>query len=121
MKKEIKTYSVVCDCCEKELHDNGIRKNNGEFSEPYVTQGDIDLCYMCSGKIFYRDIVKKIPEETLRGFITSLREESGFLDNSITMPDIALYHNEIVAKEQNNTLSTLEDLGKLNTNNLKDL
>lgn len=73
MKKEIKTYSVVCDCCEKELHDNGIRKNNGEFSEPYLKRGNIDLCLECAGKIFYKEVVRGISELKLKEFINSLK------------------------------------------------
>jgi hypothetical protein len=74
MRKEVKKYTTVCDSCETELYDSGVRSNGGRFEEPYLKHGEIDLCYTCAGKIFYRDIIKKIPEDKLQEFINSLKK-----------------------------------------------
>ena len=106
MKKEIVKYEVVCDSCEKELHDFGVRTNGRKFEEPYLKQGDIDLCYECAGKIFYRDIVKKIPEEKLKEFINSLRNTNSNPFNIMPQPDMTLFKNEVRTEA---TLSSLDE------------
>jgi len=75
-KKEVKT---VCDCCLKELTDIDIWANNESFRELYLkrTQDNIDLCYTCAGKIFYREVQQKVPTEKMREWIKSLRKVEG--------------------------------------------
>jgi len=108
MKKEIVKYEVVCDCCEKELYDSGARTNGGKFEEPYLKHGNIDLCYKCAGKIFYRDIVQKIPEEKLKEFIESLRNASPQFDLGIDI-DMTLFKNESKVEREKATLSSLDE------------
>jgi len=76
MKKEIKTYTTVCDICEQELH------NHGRFEEPYFNKNNFDLCYICAGKLFAAQIGNKISEEKLQGMIEKakilLNSESPF-------------------------------------------
>ena len=106
MKKEIVKYEVVCDSCEKELYDSGVRTNGGKFEESYLKHGNIDLCYECAGKIFYRDIVKKIPEEKLKEFINSLRNINSNPFDIIPQPDTMLFKNRVRTEA---TLSSLDE------------
>ena len=106
MKKEIVKYEVVCDSCEKELYDPGVRTNGGKFEESYLKHGNIDLCYECAGKIFYRDIVKKIPEEKLKEFINSLRSINSNPFDIIPQPDTMLFKNRVRTEA---TLSSLDE------------
>jgi len=69
MKKEIKKYTTVCDICEQELFDSGVRSNNGSFEEPYFNRFDIDLCYTCAGKLFATQIGNKLSGEKLQEMI----------------------------------------------------
>ena len=84
MKKEIKKYTVVCDICETELFDNGIRTNCGKFEEPYFKSlsGKIDLCYTCAGKLFATQIAIKLPEAKLAEMAEKTRKRIGS-DNSL--------------------------------------
>jgi len=109
MKKEIIKYKVVCDCCEKELYDSHTRTNGGKFEEPYLKHGNIDLCYECAGKIFYRDIVQKIPEEKLKEFIESLRNSSNNIFNIVPQPDMTLFKNDTKDERKKATLSSLDE------------
>ena len=114
MKKEIVKYEVVCDCCEKELYDSGTR-TNGKFGDSYLKKGNIDLCYECAGKIFYRDIVQKVPEEKLREFIDSLRNSNNSICNITAQPDIMLFKDstknvkDIKGARERATLSSLDE------------
>ena len=74
MKKEIKHYTTVCDICEEELHDSCIRKNDGSFQEPYFSLDDIDLCYICAGKLFAIQIGTKLSKEKLLEMIKKTKE-----------------------------------------------
>jgi len=112
MKKEIVKYEVVCDCCEKELYDSDIRTNGGRFEDQYLKKGNIDLCYECAGKIFYRDIVQKVPEEKLREFIDSLRSSNNNIFNITAQPDIMLFKDNsecIKGTRERATLSSLDE------------
>jgi len=84
MKKEIKKYTVVCDICETELFDNGIRTNCGKFEEPFFKSlsGKIDLCYTCAGKLFATQIAIKLPEVKLTEMVEKTRKRIGS-DNSL--------------------------------------
>jgi len=73
MKKEIKKYTVVCDICEQELFDSGVRTNCGKFEEPYFKAHKIDLCYTCAGKLFATQIGNKISEEKLQEMVSKTR------------------------------------------------
>ena len=77
MRTEIKTYETVCDSCSSVLYDSGIRTNGGKFEEPYLKLGEIDLCYSCAGKIFYREVSRKVPEEKLMTWVKSLKKAVG--------------------------------------------
>jgi len=77
MKTEIKSYETVCDSCSTVLTDDGTRSNCGSFQEPYLKLGAIDLCYSCAGKILYRDVIKKVPEEKLAEWVKSLKKAEG--------------------------------------------
>jgi len=92
MIKVIKQEEIVCDCCETPLFDNGVRTNSGKFEEPFLRKDDVDLCYICAGKIFYREVVRKVPTDTLKEWITSLRksESSNPLgsDLELVLPEI---------------------------------
>jgi len=78
MKKEIKKYTTVCDICEQELFDSGVRSNDGRFEEPYFNRFDIDLCYDCAGKLFTTQIDNKLSEEKLTEMAEKTRKRIGF-------------------------------------------
>jgi len=73
MKKEIKKYTTVCDICEQELIDSGVRSNDGSFEEPYFNRFGIDLCYTCAGRLFVAQIGNKLSEEKLQEMISKTK------------------------------------------------
>jgi hypothetical protein len=75
MKKEIKTVSVVCDCCESTLVEKSTFLNDGSYQQSYVKYGDIDLCFTCTGKIFDINLKSKIPEEKLSQWVKDFRSK----------------------------------------------
>jgi hypothetical protein len=80
MKKEIKTYSTVCDCCENPLNECASVRNDGSYQNPYVSKGIFDLCHVCAGKIFDYFIVPKLSDEKIADMIKTMRGKTGNLD-----------------------------------------
>ena len=74
MKKEIVKYTTVCDICENELYDSGIRTNCGKFEEPYFKTHTFDICYVCAGKLFATQIGSKLTSEKLKEMIDRTRK-----------------------------------------------
>jgi len=87
MRKEIKTVSIVCDICETPLSDSNRDSslNESSIKEPYLKKGDIDLCFICAGKILTKNIIHKIPEETLSNFVNDFKKI-----NSIGIKDVPI-------------------------------
>jgi hypothetical protein len=120
MTKEKTEVSVFCDCCSRELKDLGIRTNCGRFQEPYLkrTQDDIDLCYTCAGKIFYREVEKKVNTEKMQEWIRSLRKaesqnplgedlvECTFLESIV---GVAKCSEQDIGLPVSNSLSSIDD------------
>lgn len=72
------TKTINCDVCGKILEDDGIRSNCGKFQEPFILlDNDIALDYSCAGKIFYREVLRKVPKEKLKEWINSLKKAEG--------------------------------------------
>jgi hypothetical protein len=122
MKKEKIEVSIFCDCCSKELYDNGIRKNDGSFQEPYLKRDDdTDLCWDCVGKIFYLEINRKVPNETMNQWVQEHRSkisgcveehtECAFIDSLINVPlGVADCSEEpIEMGVSNSSLSSIDD------------
>jgi len=125
MKKEKTEVSIFCDCCSKELHDPGIRKNDGSFQEPYLKRDDdTDLCWDCAGKLFYLEIHRKVPNSTLNEWIQKHRKKiSGYGDDYVEcnfmealtgiIPDVAECSEEPIITNSLNSIDdpkTLKDL-----------
>ena len=123
MKKEIKTYKVVCDMCDVELHNDSIRRNDGTYQETYCSKDDIDLCFNCAGKLFDINIKNKLNQDKIKEFINDYKEKqystiTGFssdIKNFVDLPIDKSKDKEIDAyfakesKKDNNSI-TLEDL-----------
>ena len=82
MKKEMKIYTTVCDCCETKLES------------PYLIHEDIDLCYTCAGKIFGDEVISKIPPQKLGFWVNELRKKEELnLIVQDNIDDIMIFQN----------------------------
>ena len=69
MKKEIKKYEIQCDCCSTRLTKRTSYINDSSYQADYLTLGDIDLCHYCAAVIFDINVIYKIPEDKMLGWI----------------------------------------------------
>jgi len=74
MKKEIITYEVHCDICDRPLEDDGTRLNDGRYSEPFVRSDSYDLCLTCAGKLLDTQLKHKIPEDKMKDMIYKTKQ-----------------------------------------------
>jgi len=104
MKKEIIKYETVCDICENELYDSGVRTNCGKFEEPYYKTHSIDLCYTCAGKLFATQIASKLTADKIKVMIdktkTKVNPEGILQGDYIKLPGDFTFNNDKVKTGQ---------------------
>ena len=72
MKKIIQIESIVCDCCEKPL-DSINYITNCKNEDNYLKKGNIELCFLCLGKLVNLNFKDNITEDTLKTWIESYK------------------------------------------------
>ena len=100
MKKEIITVVRACDKCYIKL------------LEQEVSKGDIDLCFVCAGKILRDKVIDNINEEKLLSFINDVEEATVFekVEKPNTENKETTKTEEIVTDKSNKLVITINDL-----------